>query len=71
MSAAPRDVMAAAMRALMVPEDEMVESVSRAILAERERCAVRAETVDLYDGDRLKNSDPRKTCAAAILGDAQ
>jgi Arc/MetJ family transcription regulator len=33
----PDDVFAAAMRALMVPEHEMVDSVARAILAERER----------------------------------
>jgi hypothetical protein len=35
----PEDVMANAMRALMVPEHEMVDSVARAILAERNRCA--------------------------------
>ena len=34
-----KQVMATAMRALMVPEHEMVDSVARAILAERERCA--------------------------------
>lgn len=39
------DVRVAAMHALMVPEHEMVDSVARAILAERKRCAaaVRAE----------------------------
>lgn len=37
MSETPQDIMAAAMRALMVPEHEMVESVARAILAERNR----------------------------------
>lgn len=33
------DVRIAAMHALMVPEHEMVDSVARAILAERKRCA--------------------------------
>lgn len=35
----PKDIMAAAMRALMVPEYDYVESVSAEILAERQRCA--------------------------------
>lgn len=47
MSEIPKDVMAAAMRALMVPEHEMVESVSRALMAERERCAKIAENAPI------------------------
>lgn len=34
--------------------------------AEREACAQECESVDLHDGDFLKDSDPRKTCATAI-----
>jgi hypothetical protein len=36
-----------------------------------EEAAKVCEAVDLHDGDHLKNSDPRATCAAAIraLGD--
>lgn len=34
--------------------------------AEREACAKVCEAVDLHNGDHLKNSDPRVTCAAAI-----
>ena len=57
----PKDVMAAAMRALMVNQPEMVESVARALLArderaakkEREACAKLAETHKYYEiGDR-------------------
>lgn len=39
MSEIQKEVMATAMRALMVPEPEMVDSVASAILAERRRCA--------------------------------
>ena len=31
-----------------------------------ERAAKVCEAVDLHDGDRLKNSDPRLTCSDAI-----
>ena len=31
-----------------------------------EECAKVCEIAEMYDGDCLKNSDPRKTCAAAI-----
>ena len=37
-----------------------------AAAAEREACAKIAEFTDLHEGDCLKNSDPRKTCASAI-----
>ena len=46
MTEIPKEVMAAAMRALMVPEHEMVDSVSQAILAERERCAAQLRVAD-------------------------
>ncbi len=36
-------------------------------IAERERCAAVAQKADLFEGDYLKNSDPRVTIAAAIL----
>jgi len=45
--------------------DELVAEVER-LTAERERCAKIAEDAELYDGDCLKNSDPRATIAAAI-----
>ena len=46
-------------------------SFASAILAERNRCAVTARETKLYDGDLLKNSDPRLTVAQAIMkGDA-
>ncbi len=48
MSDIRQDVIAAAMRALMVPEREMVDSVARAILIERERCAQIAEERRAY-----------------------
>jgi hypothetical protein len=34
---------------------------------EREACAKVCEEVELHFNDRLKHSDPRKTCAKAIL----
>jgi hypothetical protein len=54
--------------------DYLVQCFAKAIQAaeqrgmerERERCAAVVETVELYEGDRLKNSDPRQTCAQAI-----
>ena len=38
MNVIPKDVMASAIRALSVPEYDMVTSVSAAILAERKQC---------------------------------
>jgi hypothetical protein len=46
--------------------DDIAEIIRLAIEGERERCAQVAATVDLFDGDMLKNSDPRITIAAAI-----
>lgn len=56
------------------PENEKTEmdinlcaSFARALVAERERAAMIAENVELFnDGDCLKNSDPRATVAAEI-----
>ena len=42
-----------------------------AAAAEREACAKIAEFTDLHEGDCLKNSDPRKTCAEAIRARSQ
>lgn len=41
--------------------------VAEALLAERKRCAEVCRSIDLFDGDKLKNSDPRITIADAIL----
>lgn len=65
----PADVFLEAMKALMVPEPEMVGSVARAIMAERERCAeiarrahvAHAQWSDTYNRD----------IAAAILTKAE
>ena len=59
----PDDVMKTATAAWLAGS---AMAIARAIMAERERCARVAETVDLFDGDFLKNSDPRVTVAAAI-----
>ena len=40
--------------------------IDSAAATEREACAKIAEFTDLHEGDCLKNSDPRKTCADAI-----
>lgn len=59
-------------RALALTKDPMqpgkiVQEIQReAMEVEREACAQECESVDLHDGDFLKDSDPRKTCAAAI-----
>ena len=42
------------------------QHVAEAVAREREECAKVCEIAEMYDGDCLKNSDPRKTCAAAI-----
>lgn len=47
-----KKVVAAAMRALMVPEHEMVDSVAAAILAERKRCAEVARMFAGYTDSR-------------------
>ena len=50
--------------------DVIATAIARAIMAEREaereRCAKVAEQAELFDGDFLKNSNPRITIAAAI-----
>lgn len=59
-------------RALALIKDPMqpgkiVQEIQReAMEVEREACAQECESVDLHDGDFLKYSDPRKTCAAAV-----
>lgn len=57
-----KKVMAAAMRALMVPEHEMVDSVAAAILAERKRCA---DAVHRAAKDFYGNTD--QMYAAALI----
>jgi hypothetical protein len=46
--------------------EEFVAFVNGLVAAEREACAKACETTALHNGDFLKNSDPRKTCADAI-----
>jgi hypothetical protein len=67
----PADIIAAAMRALMVAEHEMVDSVASALMErdrvaterERERCANVVNTIGPFD---LLDFDARETIAAAI-----
>lgn len=68
----PKDIVAAAMRALMVDESDMVDSVARALWAERKRCAEIARKMGRHlrrgEDGVAEYVDGNEVVATAILG---